>query len=63
MMFATSLIGPENFREYSTKEEMFPRPITPFIYNTDPSRVIRLRPILLIKPIVGPMVAASESAS
>ena len=53
---ATALIGPANFRLYSTKEETRPRSMAPRRYSIPPSSAIRLSPRLLMAVIVGPMV-------
>ena len=52
--FAVSEIGPENFREYSVKEEIFPMVIWPNRYSTAPNPETRDSDRLLINWTVGP---------
>ena len=56
VMLAISLMGPENLREYSTKEEICPRVMFPSIYRKEPNMAIRHSPRLLMKFTEGPMV-------
>ncbi len=53
-MLAASLIGPENFLEYSTKEEICPMDIFPSINSRAPKTLTRERDRLLTKFTIGP---------
>ena len=55
-MFATSLIGPENLREYKTNEEIFLKPILEKIYKIDPNAQINASDKLLTKFTPGPVI-------
>ena len=56
MILAASLIGPENFLEYSTKDEMFPMLIFPNRYKMAPNTLIMDRERLLMKFTIGPTI-------
>lgn len=56
IMLATSLIGPENFREYWTKLERSPRPTLPFRNSREPNTHTRVRETLLMKFTEGPVM-------
>ncbi len=56
MILAASLIGPENFLEYSTKEDMFPKVICPKRYIIAPKILIRVSDKLFIKLTEGPTI-------
>ena len=55
-ILAASLIGPENFLEYNTKEEILPSDNIPNKYKTAPNTATIVREILLIKLTVGPTI-------
>ena len=56
MMLAISLIGPENRREYSTKDERLPSETLPTRYRSEPKMLIKVSEMLLIKLTDGPTV-------
>ena len=59
---ANSLMGPENLREYRTKEETPPREICPAIYSIAPRVLTSARERLLMKLTAGPVMQAKLSA-
>ena len=57
-MFAASLIGPENLREYSTNDEMSPSEMPPARYSSAPKMLISVSDRLLMKLTDGPVTLA-----
>ena len=55
-------MGPENLREYSTKEDMFPKEILPPMYISAPKRLTSAKDKLLRKLTVGPVTEPKASA-
>ena len=53
-MLELSLIGPENFREYSKNEEMLPGVIFPHKYKAAPKMLMKDCVRLLIRVVDGP---------
>ena len=51
-------MGPENLREYSTKEEILPSEIFPDRYISAPKMLISVKDRLLIKFTEGPVAQA-----
>ena len=51
-------MGPENLREYSTKEEILPSVIPPVRYISAPKRLMSVRERLLMKFTDGPVMLA-----
>ena len=60
---AASRMGPENFREYRTKEDRLPSVRAPLKYIRAPNMLIAARDTLLIKLTEGPRAALARSAS
>ena len=56
MMFAISLIGPENLREYSTKEDRLPKEILPRKKRSAPKTLMSASERLLMALTDGPTV-------
>ena len=54
MMLADSLMGPLNFREYSTKEDTSPMEMPFARYRREPNTDTSAREMLLMKLTVGP---------
>ena len=63
MMLANSLMGPENLREYNTKEDTLPRLMPPAMYSSAPNRLTSARDKLLMKLTPGPVELEKASAS
>ena len=59
---AASRMGPENFREYSTKAVRLPRGRLPFRYISAPNTLTAARDRLLMKFTEGPRDALARSA-
>ena len=62
-------MGPENLREYNTKEDTLPRLMPPAMYRSDqfkspaPNRLTSARDKLLMKLTPGPVELEKASAS
>ena len=56
-------MGPENFREYSTKEDRVPKERLPPRYSMAPKTLMAARERLLMKLTEGPSAALAQSAS
>ena len=56
MMFAISLIGPLNFLEYSTNDEMLPMETEPFRNSSAPKKLTSESERLLTKFTEGPIM-------
>ena len=59
---AVSRIGPENLREYSTKEDSAPRDSPPPKYSRAPKTLTAARERLLMKLTEGPRAVLAQSA-
>ena len=59
---AASRMGPENFREYSTKEVRLPMEMPPPMNSSPPNTLMAARDRLLMKLTEGPREALAQSA-